>query len=56
MIGDDLGNDIEPARQVGLHTYWIVDTDRADHEFYPDLHGTLADCLAWVQEGGLRKL
>jgi len=56
MVGDDLGNDIEPARRVGLHTYWIVDTDRPDYDLYSGLRGTLADCLAWVQGGGLRNL
>ena len=56
MVGDDLGNDIEPARQVGLHTYWIVDADKTDYDRYSDLHGTLTDCLTWVQGGGLREL
>lgn len=56
MVGDDLGNDIEPARQVGMHTYWVVNTDRDSHSSYPGLRGNLADCLAWVQSGGLRDL
>ncbi len=56
MVGDDLGNDIEPAVQVGLHTYWIVDADGAGLFPSPGLQGTLADCLAWVQAGGLRDL
>jgi HAD superfamily hydrolase (TIGR01662 family) len=56
MIGDDFGNDIEPAMQVGLHTYWITN-GVSDNGFpFPGLRGTLDDCLAWVQSGGLREL
>jgi HAD superfamily hydrolase (TIGR01662 family) len=56
MIGDDFGNDIEPAMQVGLHTYWITDGVSGNVFPYPGLQGALADCLAWVQSGGLRAL
>ena len=56
MVGDDWGNDIEPAHQAGLHTYRLMDT--AQDNTYPTLgfEGTLADCLAWVQSGGLSNL
>jgi HAD superfamily hydrolase (TIGR01662 family) len=53
MVGDDLENDIEPASQLGLRTYWIMNPNREDAIPYPGLRGTLADCLAWVQTGGL---
>ncbi len=54
MVGDDYVNDIEPAIRVGLHTYWI--THASDQSSpYVGLQGTLADCFAWVQSGGLRK-
>jgi HAD superfamily hydrolase (TIGR01662 family) len=58
MVGDDFGNDIVPAVQVGLHTYWIADGTRrcGDTSPYLGLRGTLADCLDWVQSGGLAEL
>jgi HAD superfamily hydrolase (TIGR01662 family) len=58
MVGDDFGNDIVPAVQVGLHTYWIADGTRrcGDTSPYLGLRGTLADCLDWVQSGGLTEL
>lgn len=58
MVGDDFGNDIVPAEEVGLHTYWITDRIRArrDASPYLGLQGTLADCLDWVQSGGLAEL
>jgi len=56
MVGDDFENDIAPAMQVGLHTYWIVDGAPDDVSPYLGLRGTLADCLDWVQSGGLREL
>jgi len=56
MVGDDFGNDIEPASRLGLHTYWIVNTDGASASPDLGLRGVLADCLAWVQSGGLREL
>lgn len=56
MVGDDFGNDIEPAAQVGLHTYWITESGSEDLFPYPSLQGTLADCLAWMQSGGLGEL
>ena len=56
MVGDDFGNDIAPAMQIGLHTYWITDGTRGADSPYLGLRGTLADCLDWVQSGGLREL
>jgi len=56
MVGDDFENDIAPAIQVGLHTYWIADGARDDVSPYLGLRGTLADCLEWIQSGGLREL
>jgi HAD superfamily hydrolase (TIGR01549 family) len=53
MVGDDFENDIAPAMQVGLHTYWITDGARDGVSTYLGLRGTLADCLDWVQSGGL---
>lgn len=56
MVGDDFGNDIEPAKQVGLHTYWITDGTCDTVSTYLGTQGTLADCLEWIQSGGLREL
>ncbi len=56
MVGDDFENDIAPAMQVGLHTYWITDGACDGVSTYLGLRGTLADCLDWVQSGGLRAL
>jgi HAD superfamily hydrolase (TIGR01549 family) len=53
MIGDDYENDIQPAMQVGLHTYWITDATGDGALSYPGLRGTLADCLEWVQSDGM---
>ena len=56
MVGDDLSNDIEPAARAGLHTYWIVERPApADLAPTAGMHGSLADCLAWVQSGGLKE-
>lgn len=54
MVGDDFGNDIEPALGVGLRTYWVADAATDDALSYTGLRGTLADCLTWVRSGGLR--
>jgi HAD superfamily hydrolase (TIGR01662 family) len=56
MVGDDPGNDIQPALQVGLHTYWITNHSTGESFPYAGLRGSLAECLAWVQAGGLRGL
>jgi HAD superfamily hydrolase (TIGR01662 family) len=56
MVGDDFENDIEPAKQVGLHTYWIADGTGDTVSAYSGMQGTLADCLEWIRSGGLRKL
>jgi HAD superfamily hydrolase (TIGR01662 family) len=56
MVGDDTGNDIEPALQIGLHTYWITNHSADESFSYAGLRGSLAECLAWVQAGGLGRL
>ncbi|GAB4526321.1 MAG: hypothetical protein Kow0063_00440 [Anaerolineae bacterium] len=56
MVGDDFENDIAPARQVGLHTYWVTDGARVGDFAYSGPRGSLADCLEWVQSGELRRL
>jgi len=56
MVGDDFENDIEPAMQVGTYTYWITDGTRNQVSTYSGMQGTLADCLNWIESGGLREL
>jgi HAD superfamily hydrolase (TIGR01662 family) len=57
MVGDDFGNDIQPAAQVGLHTYWITGaTGDGNNVAYSGQRGSLADCLHWIQLGGLDEL
>jgi HAD superfamily hydrolase (TIGR01662 family) len=48
MIGDDWENDIQPALQVGLHTFWISEGN-VDEVAYCGLSGSLAACLEWVR-------
>lgn len=57
MVGNDWTNDILPAAQVGMHTYWINRTSEAPPE--PSLvaaHGTLADLYDLVADGWLDQL
>jgi HAD superfamily hydrolase (TIGR01662 family) len=56
MVGDDFGNDIEPAAQVGMHTYWIADATRDSSMAYSSPRGSLAEFLRWVELGGLDRL
>ncbi len=53
MVGDDLENDITPAYQLGLKTWWIRDdvVNEADAAAYYDKQGTLVDFLSWVKKG-----
>jgi HAD superfamily hydrolase (TIGR01549 family) len=57
MVGDHPINDMAPARQVGLKTWWITDDAQKLTGSQPapvcDRQGTLAEFLAWVESGGL---
>lgn len=51
MIGDDWINDIVPAAQLGLTTYWIAEPRQEPPQ--PDLvagYGTLEDSYSWLFE------
>lgn len=58
MVGDDWDNDIEPARALGIATYWIHELDD-EHPASPgtDGHGSLDECYQWLrsnlQAGGI---
>lgn len=47
MVGDQRVNDIQPARQIGLHTFHITDDDPAPEA---DHYGTLADFFYHLRE------
>lgn len=49
MIGDDMNNDIKPAKSLGMHTYHIRNDSR------DEMTGTLADCLRWIEAEALNK-
>ncbi len=50
MVGDSLSNDITPARQAGLATFWITTPNASLSEAQPPPtgHGTLFDFLPWL--------
>ncbi|NDJ79042.1 MAG: HAD-IA family hydrolase [Chloroflexi bacterium] len=51
MVGDDWNNDILPAHQAGLNTYWITDTPDAAALDVVDGVGSFADFVQAVQYG-----
>lgn len=57
MVGDDWQNDIVPASQLGLHTYWIASRQAAVPDdgttVRPDSQGTLNDLFGKLQQGWL---
>ncbi len=58
MIGDDWKNDIIPAAEIGLHTYWITLNSQLppDEDVALSGCGTLADLWEQVQNGWLEQL
>lgn len=53
MVGNDLDNDIAPARRAGLKTWWLTQTPETaaaqpKSAKIWDMQGTLADLLAWL--------
>jgi FMN phosphatase YigB (HAD superfamily) len=55
MVGDDPVNDIEPARSLGISTWWITPNGSSSVKSPPksDQQGSLSDFLAWIESGGL---
>jgi HAD superfamily hydrolase (TIGR01549 family) len=43
MVGDDWGNDIEPAMKAGLQVYWINTATDSMNALDPSARGTLAE-------------
>jgi HAD superfamily hydrolase (TIGR01549 family) len=53
MVGDDWANDIIPAWQSGLNTYWVINDGAGpppSGPIQPDEYGTLADFACRVQD------
>jgi hypothetical protein len=50
MVGDDLQNDMEPARRVGLATFWISKNGNNPNAgpYGPSAVGDLADFFPWI--------
>jgi FMN phosphatase YigB (HAD superfamily) len=55
MVGDDWHNDVVPASQLGLYTFWITDSESSvpDETVLPDGRGTLADLYHRLKDGWL---
>jgi len=52
MVGDDPENDIEPAGQLGLKTWWITDHQSpAATAATPYKQGSLAQFFTWLKQG-----
>ena len=53
MIGDDLENDIYPARRLGLAAFWITQNGESppDGKFKPSGAGGLAEVIPWLESG-----
>jgi|GEM_PF-51805 len=58
MVGDDLQNDIEPARRVGLAAFWISRNGNSPTTvpYGPSVAGDLADFFPWVDTTTLAEL
>jgi FMN phosphatase YigB (HAD superfamily) len=50
MVGNDLHNDVEPARRLGLPVYWInpQDDPALEGPFGPTASGSLSGILPWL--------
>lgn len=58
MVGDSPANDIAPARQAGLATFWVTPQDASLSENQPPStgHGALTDFLPWLDTTDLDSL
>jgi FMN phosphatase YigB (HAD superfamily) len=50
MAGDSFSNDINPARQAGLSTFWVDSPDGSlpEDQFIPNGRGSLLEFLPWL--------
>jgi FMN phosphatase YigB (HAD superfamily) len=51
MVGDDIHNDIEPARRLGLPAFWISQNGkgRTNGPLGPNAAGALHDLIPWIE-------
>lgn len=56
MVGDDLINDIAPARSLGIKTWWITAESHPPVGVSTEYHGSLKEFYEWVTNGGLGRL
>jgi FMN phosphatase YigB (HAD superfamily) len=58
MVGDDWGNDIEPAASVGCFTYWLPMNGESGppHADLVTKYGSLDDLFSLVASGWLAEL
>jgi FMN phosphatase YigB (HAD superfamily) len=60
MIGNDILNDIEPARGIGLPTYWVENGNSYAKFFSDDIlpsgHGGLATIMDWIDSQSFENL
>jgi HAD superfamily hydrolase (TIGR01549 family) len=54
MVGNDVGNDISPARKVGMKTFWITDAGALPTNVASDWRGTLEDFGDLLTSGELQ--
>jgi HAD superfamily hydrolase (TIGR01549 family) len=52
MVGDDLHNDIYPARKAGLHTYWVTKDNTESLQDW----GDLKQIMEWIDQTEAEKL
>ena len=55
MVGNEVGNDIVPAKRVGMKTFFVTDDGNAPPDVPADWIGTLKEFGALI-ERGIRKI
>jgi HAD superfamily hydrolase (TIGR01549 family) len=53
MVGNDVANDISPARKSGMKTYWITDAGGLPTDVATDWRGTLKEFGELMESGAL---
>lgn len=56
MVGNDWGNDIVPANQIGINTYWISDNEQPQDPGMIAGNGRLSDLQQLIDTGWLATL
>ncbi len=53
MVGNEVQNDILPARRAGMKTFWVTDAGEFPTDVPADWRGTLEDVGALLENGAL---